>query len=53
MLVIGVTLMEMSKPIMVVGVEKILIVDWQMLMKEMQMQNGIMTKNVIDIWNFH
>ena len=45
--------MEMSKPIMVVGVEKILIVDWQMLMKEMQMQNGIMTKNVIDIWNFH
>ena len=32
---IGVTLMEMSKPIMVVGVEKMLKVGWQMLMREM------------------
>ncbi len=32
--IIGVTLTEMSKPIMVDGVEKMLKMDWQMLMKE-------------------
>lgn len=43
---IGVTLMGMSKLIMVVGVEKMLKVDWQMLMKEILMQDGILTKRM-------
>lgn len=43
---IGVTLMGMSKLIMVDGVEKMLKVDWQMLMKEILMQDGILTKRM-------
>lgn len=38
--------MGMSKLIMVVGVEKMLKVDWQMLMKEILMQDGILTKRM-------
>lgn len=53
MQMIGMTLMEMNKHSIVDGIEKMLKVDWLMLMKEMLMQDGIMTKNSIYIWNFH
>ena len=34
--------MEMNKPIMVVGVEKMLKVDWQMLLKVMRVIIGLL-----------
>ncbi len=49
MQMIGMTLMEMNKHSIVDGIEKMLKVDWLMLMKEMLMQDGIMTKNSIYI----
>lgn len=50
MQMIGMTLMEMNKHSIVDGIEKMLKVDWLMLMKEMLMQDGIMTKNSIYIY---